>query len=158
MNALNFVRTAVVILVLAVLVGCSDQITSSGDSQTKSSGKKMYSSETEENIPAKNVFRVQIGIKPYRSFKFDASNTPYAKFTALEVQRVFDVSADKVIGDCQDILIYSTSSKEDKWLNCRARGFSLSDIVIQNTSSKFILLNVTLDGVRAKIYKESDSE
>lgn len=158
MKTLNLIKTAVVILVISILIGCSDQITSSGNVETQSNGKKLAVSETGFDLPVKNVYRVEIRLKPYRSYTFNKSNTPFVKFTAFDIVNIVSPDEDKLISDCQDIKVYSTSVKYDKLLGCHGKGLNLSDITIENTTSQFISLRVELDGVKAKQYIAVDTE
>lgn len=157
MKTLNLVRTAVVILVLSILVGCSDQITSSGD-DVQTYGKRIYPKDTDYGIPAKNVFRTEIRLKPHRSYKFNKSNMPFVKITSFDIVNIAVQGEDKFVPNCQDIKVYSNLPKYDGALGCSNKGLNLSELTIENTSSQFISLSVELDGVRAKKFVDVVNE
>lgn len=159
MKTLNLVKTAFVILALSLIVGCSDQLTSSGDTAPQSNTKKKVSiHETEDGLPNKVVYRVRIRIKPGRSFTFSNANTPFTKFNYYEINNVVDPNLDKLVRDCENLEIYGIDRDKEFKLSCHEKGISVDQIIIQNTSSSFLDLDVTLDGTRKKINVAEDTE
>lgn len=158
MNAIRMFQTAVTTLVIIILAGCSDSdnLTSSGATGNlpKTSSKKDVST-VEENIPAPvpvpviPTHRVSIRIKPYRTYVFDASNTGFKKITSVDIAELSQNESDINVRSCRDFAIYG-DSKNDTFINCHSNGFQYSKIVIENLTSKFLELDVSLTGVREK--------
>ncbi|MDQ3020961.1 MAG: hypothetical protein M3R36_10375, partial [Bacteroidota bacterium] len=95
MKNLKMFQAVLVILVLVIIAGCSDQITSTSDYETKpASGVK--ESETGDQLTV-NSFSTRIKLGPNREYTFNVSNTGLAKFTAIDVERISNEMGDDLI-------------------------------------------------------------
>ncbi len=139
MKTFKLIQIAVVTLVLSVLVGCSDQFTS-----PTSGGESISQSE---DLLAVSAFSSQIVLKPYKSYVFDISNTGFRKITSIDINAQPDPGSDQMFLDCQNISVRS-NPKYDQSLGCHSSGINVKSITVENLSSSFITMDVTLTGVR----------
>lgn len=140
MKTLKIFVAAVLMTVIAIITGCSDQITSNGLTDNSNSVDK---------TPGKHAssFEMYVRIKPFHTFRIDESNTSLSRFNSL---RVVDPNPSAVDinnpGVCDDLLIFSESAKDDRIITCNETGLDVADLEIQNYSSKMIDLKVTVTG------------
>lgn len=143
MKTIKMFQTAAVVLVLAVLtviVGCSDQMTSPTSSGEANS---QYG-----DLLALNSFNTQITLKPHRSYTFNAANTGLKKITSIFVSAVStEPDLDQMFLNCQDIVIQG-DKKSEKSLDCSSNGLDTKSITITNRTSNFKTLDVLLAGVK----------
>lgn len=150
--------SGVLIIVVSILAGCSDQITSSSDHTTNpgSSGvPKNKVSESAEKLSLKS-FNTQIRLKPFRSYTFTKSNTGLDKINGIDVINLSDDPyLDKRPIECENLLVYG-DSKDDAFIHCSSKGLDLGRITVENTSAQMLDLDVFLQGVREKKATESE--
>ncbi len=150
MSNLKIFKTAIVIFVVSLLAGCSDQLTSPGSGNFESSNKTKQeaASTVEKSITKDQYFRIQIKLKPHRAYIFNVSNTNFYAINSIDVQNLsLDPNSDRYLNKCQDIIVYG-STTDDVLLNCHSTGLNLKEIVVENISSKMLDLNVTLGGLK----------
>ncbi len=156
MRTLNLALSLLVMFVLSVFTGCSDQLTSPSADGSSTQNPSVNSATKEPSTI--DLFRTQIRLKPYRSYKFNSSNTPFVRFNSVDVFIIDDPNLDKYAKDCQDLLVYSGVANDKKGsFGCHIKGLNESEIVVENTSSGFVDLNIVLSGVRSKVYTGNDS-
>jgi hypothetical protein len=151
MKTLKMFQAVLVILVISILVGCSDQLTAPIDQANNKSGgirtPVTSVSKTQEILPIYS-YSTQIGLKQFRSYTFNVSNTGLAKFTGIDVENLsIDPNEDKIALSCQDIAI-TGDTKSDVKISCHSRGFEARQLTIQNLSSHLLVLRVSLYGIK----------
>lgn len=144
MKALKMIQTAIAVIVISVLAGCSDQLISPTASNDTNNSVEINSAG---NQAANNVFHSKIGLKPYQSYSFDYLNTGFFTFNSIWV-------ADKEVKSKLEIFGYLDD--EVIVLNEESKGFFVRTISIQNVTSKALEIDVTLSGSRVK-YPEQKS-
>jgi len=155
MRTLKIINAGIVILFLSFVVGCSDQLTSSGATTEPKINQEVVSEIKGNTIDA---FRTQIRLKPYRTYRFNSSNTPYSVLNSIDVETILSPDFDKPVKDCEDILIYQSDGDKKKSYGCHAKGFVASELIIENRGSDFLDLTVVLTGVKKKQYIAVDTE
>lgn len=150
MKILKSLTAVLIVLAVSVLIGCSDQITSSGSgSASKISGKSTHETDMED-LYSGNSFTAKIRLKPHRSYTFDDVNTDLIKIDRLDVYDATQNPAlDKATDFCRNLLITSNSKKAVQ-LSCHSTGIDATSITIQNLSGLFIDLDVTLVGKKKR--------
>ncbi len=154
MKNLKIIRTLIVIFIALLLIGCSDQLTSSGESEnfepTKSTGKG-YIPEVDMRLSIDKFFRIQIVLKPYRSYTFNASNTGFVEFNSINIKNLsLPLNIDPYTTECHNIFVYGNTLHECIVLGCDNKEFNVKEITIENLGSEMIDLNVSLGGVKKK--------
>lgn len=155
MNALKMFKAVLVILVLSILTGCSDQITSTAYETNGRGGsekpllKVTGAEDSRQNVvPVIPTFRTYLKLKPHRSYTFNLSNTGFSKFTSIDIENLTAKSEiDRVSNDCQNLAIYG-EIKSDVTLSCHSHSFNFKQITVENLSSRMLELDVTLLGIR----------
>ncbi|MDQ3022725.1 MAG: hypothetical protein M3R36_19500 [Bacteroidota bacterium] len=158
MNKLKAFKVVLVILVLIILAGCSDQITSTSDHTTNPGSTGISKDKVSEKgaLLSINSYNTQIKLKPFRTYTFTVSNTGLAKFNSIDVQNLSENSdIDRKPIVCEYLLIYG-DSKDDIFLDCHSNGFEMKRISIENTSPYLLDLDVNLYGEKSK--KNTNSE
>ena len=159
MRNLKMFQAALVLAVLSIVVGCSDQFTSPNQEFVKSSNKGKGSDLTHEKSSANVInpveadkhvnplYHTQISLKPGGVYKFELSNTGLNRFTSVDVSRVETASqkAEKIFDPCDGINVYSNSKKS---LSCHSKNFKEREIYVQNTSSIALDFDVLLFGTQ----------
>ncbi len=149
MKVIKLIQIAVVAAAVALLIGCSDQISSptgSGESGLQS-----------EDLLSANSFSTQISLKPQKSYTFSLSNTGLTKFNSINAEVISsEPGVDLLTSKCADIAIYS-NPKLNNALSCQSGGFDVKQITVKNLSSRVIDVRVSLYGKRAKA-SNRDSE
>jgi hypothetical protein len=149
MSNLKMFHAAIVIMVLSIFVGCSDNITSSGETGSPQKGEGVKASETEESLPVIQSYRTQIRVKPHRTYKFDEISTGFDRFYSIDINNLsVNINTDKEVTECGDILVYSSQLSKGS-LSCHSKGFEVKEITVENTGSSFLDLDVTL-----KVFKQ----
>lgn len=149
MNNLKIFRAVIVILFLSILSGCSDNITSSGETGSPQKGEGVITSVTEESLPVIQTYRTQIRVKPHRTYTFDQISTGFDRFYSIDISNLsVNINNDKEFSDCKDILVYSSNLSKAS-LGCHSSGFDVKEITVENTGSSFLDLNVTM-----KVFKQ----
>lgn len=149
MSNLKMFQAAIVIIVLSILVGCSDNITSSGETGSPKKGEGVNASETEESLPVIQSYRTQIRVKPHRTYTFDQISTGFDRFYSIDINNLtVSTNTDKEISECGDILVYSSQLSKGS-LSCHSKGFEVKEITVENTGSSFLDLNVSM-----KVFKQ----
>lgn len=146
MNAIRMFQIALVITVLSLMTGCSDQITSSGNSESVTSASHGVMSASTVNRD-KPVFKTQIRIKPNRSYTFRHDNTGFTTLSYIKVEYLNDIT-DSKSDKCSNFQITGKNNFEKNQLSCESKGFNANEISILNLTNKFLDLEVTLDGVK----------
>lgn len=150
MNNLKKIIPAVTLLILSVITGCSDSITSSGGEYIKSSNKGK-APEFQEQI-SRPVFRKQISLKPGRTFTFNQANTGLSSINALDIENISPLSDLELnAGPCRSLFIYSvenTPSKNVISLSCHEVKLDIKELTVKNTGSSMIDVDVILSGTR----------
>lgn len=153
MKTIKLFQTAAVVLILSVVVGCSDQITS------PSSGGKTNSMS--EELLSANSYSAQLKLRPQGTITFTKANTHLKKITSINAVAVtveepgLDLLSaegsglDLLSSECNKIAIYSYP-KTDHLLNCQSQGLDLNQITVKNVSSGLIDLKISLYGERVK--------
>ncbi len=166
MKNLRMFQAAIVIFLVSLVVGCSDQLTSSGESEnfelSKTPGKEVIPTVEESSSPD-NYFRIQIRLKPHRAYTFNASNTGFDELNSIDIENL-SIDADDVVadsdkneGECQDILVLGNTT-DDGLLSCHSRGFNFKEIIVENTGSRMLDLDVAIGGMKKKYIFPVDSE
>jgi len=153
MNTLKMFQLVVLITVLSVMTGCSDQLTSSGNSDAISTASKTVLSESKNTgeysestgIRNRSVVKTQIRLNPHSSFSFDYQNTGLTKFTSI---RVVDLIASPNFDTdlCDKLQISGNDNLTKQILSCESSGFNLKEIVVSNISEEYLDADVTLSG------------
>lgn len=146
MNAIRMFHIALVITVLSVLTGCSDQITSSGNTESVSSASHGVTSASTVHRD-KPVFKSQIRLKPNRSYTFRYENSGFATINYIKVDYLNDIT-DSQTDKCSSFQITGKNNFEKNQLSCESKGFNANEISILNLTDKFLDLEVTLDGIK----------
>lgn len=150
MNNLKIFRAVIVILFLSILSGCSDNITSSGETGSPQNGEGVKAPETKESLPVIQTYRTQIRVKPHRSYTFDVNTTGFDRFYSIDINS--SISANEIneteFSDCRNILVYSSKLSKGS-MDCHSSGFEVNEITVENTGSAFLDLNVTM-----KVFKQ----
>lgn len=140
MKTLKMLKAAILIVVIAITTGCSDQLTSTGVMEQNSSvndASKIHAATHYE----------QIRLKPNRSFTFDGNNTSLSRFYSVRVEEIgSNQNDDRSENVCNKISVFSASSADDRIFQCTESGFDVSGITIQNNSSEMLDLMVTVTG------------
>lgn len=148
MKTLKSIQTALLIPVITIFAGCTDQITSPGDTFMKTNNKE-YKPEVDRHIII-SEFHSQIRLKPYRFYTFNYKNTGLVRFTSINVNHVNNIQSeglDDVL--CRNIIVYDNSSTNKETygsIGCQNSNLDLKEITIENTGSSFLDLDVVLSG------------
>lgn len=160
MKNLKMFPTAIVLCVISIFAGCSDQLNSPGDSEsfrlTGNHGKEVIPT-VEESFSPDKYFRIQIKLKPHRVYRFNALNTGFDEINSIDVENLLPEASSEYPTECQDILIYGSTTDGDA-LDCHSKGFNLKEVIVENTGSKILDLDVSLEGVKKKYEFPVDSE
>jgi len=144
MSFIKMILPVSVIMVLSIFKGCSDQITSSGETGSSEKGEGVVISEVEESLPVIQTYRTHIRVKPHRSYTFDVMSTGFDRFYSIDISNVtVNPNEDRASDDCRDILVYSNNLKKES-MSCHSKGFEVSQITVENTGSSFLDLDVSL--------------
>ena len=159
MKNLKMILSAMAILILSILTGCSDSITSSGGEYVKSSNKGR-APEMQEQI-SRPLFQTRIRLKPNRSYTFNQSNTGLSSFNSIDVGRIYSNKINSEnIDPCGSLVIYGGDkelSKTVSALNCKSVNINVKEITIHNISSAMIDLEVILTGTKSvKNYNDEE--
>ena len=159
MKNLKMILSAMAILILSILTGCSDSITSSGGEYVKSSNKGR-APEMQEQI-SRPLFQTRIRLKPNRSYTFNQSNTGLSIFNSIDVSRIYSNKINSEnIDPCGSLVIYGGDkelSKTVSALSCKSVNINVKEITIHNISSSMIDLEVILTGTKSvKNYNDEE--
>jgi len=148
MKTINIFNLTIIVTVFLILAGCSDSSNLAGintnDAMTVNQHKKETKIVSTGEALGKE-YKKEIKLAPHGSFTFNESSTGFQKFYSVFAENTsIDPNEDVLATKCQDFIIYS--SEYDFFLDCNSSGFNLKDIVIENTSSKVITVNVKLTG------------
>ncbi|MBK8552117.1 MAG: hypothetical protein IPL53_14070 [Ignavibacteria bacterium] len=145
MKNLKMLLAALSLTALSFLTGCSDQITSTGESM---SGNMENSgiSQAERQID-RPLFKTQIRLKPFRSYTFNLSNTGLNLFNSVKAERIYSAADDDIFNDpCKDLRIIG-SSNEKVELSCNSSSkLDLKEVTVVNTGSSMFDVDVVLTG------------
>ncbi len=150
MKTLKMLQAMFLVTILALLAGCSDQITSSGEAASPEKVKETAALTTlPPGLPVVPTFRAEVRLKPFRSYTFDVMTTGFDRLYSIDINNVtVDPNDDKNVSECEGIFVYN--KKEGLQLDCHSKGFELSEITVENTSSKFLDLVVSIRGIKQK--------
>lgn len=169
MKTLKIIPALTVILIVSFVIGCSDQLISPPESENfkllKRSDKK-YIPLADESLSTNQTFRAQIRLRPFASYTFNEANSGFVELNAIDIWIIsIDPYNERRPSECQDILVYGKgttsvdgSTVDDGLLSCHSKGFSLKEIVVENTGVKTMDLDIQLVGVKKKISIPVDSE
>jgi len=150
MSFIKMILPVTVIMVLSIFTGCSDQITSSGETGSSEKGEGVVISTVEESLPVIQTYRTQIRVKPHRSYTFDVMSTGFDRFYSIDISNLTVYpNEDRASDDCREILVYSNNLKKES-MSCHSKGFEVSQVTVENTGSSFLDLDVSL-----RAYKQS---
>lgn len=153
------ILSALTILILSILTGCNDGVTSSGGEYVKSSNKGKAPEFQEQT--ARPLFHTQVRLKPNRSYTFNQSNTGLSSFTSINVSRIYTGNENSEnIDPCGSLVIYGGDkelSKTVSALNCVSENINEKEITIHSISSTMTDLDVILTGVKpVKNYNDAE--
>jgi len=161
MKTLKIVISVIAFSVIAI--GCSDQLTSPheinishGGNGQKPGSRKDHVDEMSKSISTNFVYGTQIRLRPHTSYTFASNNTPYVKFFLYDIEFAKEPDIVETSNDCLDLSI-STSSQKD-FLSCHGKNLNLSDLTIENMSSRYVDLNVAISGEKRKIVCPESNE
>ena len=144
MSFIKMIVSVTVIMVLSIFAGCSDQITSSGETGSSEKGEGVVISSAEESLPVIQTYRTQIRVKPHRAYTFDVISTGFDRFYSIDINNLTVIpNEDKASDVCRDILVYSNNLKKES-MSCHSKGFEVSQVTVENTGTSFLDLEVTL--------------
>lgn len=144
MSFIKKIVSVTVIMVLSIFTGCSDQITSSGETGSSEKGEGVVISTVEESLPVIQTYRTQIRVKPHRAYTFDVMSTGFDRFYSIDINNLtVNPNEDRLADECSDIMVYSNNLKKES-MNCHSKGFEVSQITVENTGSSFLDLDVSL--------------
>ena len=144
MSFIKMIVSVTVIMVLSIFTGCSDQITSSGETGSSEKGEGVVMSTVEESLPVIQTYRTQIRVKPHRAYTFDVISTGFDRFYSIDINNLTVIpNEDKASDVCRDILVYSNNLKKES-MSCHSKGFEVSQVTVENTGTSFLDLEVTL--------------
>ncbi len=147
MRNLKLLGAALAVVILSFLTGCSDQITSSGENAVNNAAV----SEAESQID-RPLFHTEIRLKPNRSYTFNYSNTGLISFNNVKVERInFPSDDDTQNNSCKDIKVYSVQKLKKIELGCSGSNLNLKEIIVLNTGSSMIDIDVVLSGEKRPI-------
>lgn len=128
MKTIKTVTAAMIISILSIITGCSDQITSSSDQEKIA----LHSQSLSE-------FALRLKLSPGEIYVLNNENTSLAEFNELSVLSSVP---------CFDI-IEITAYYEDEAvsLESESRGFQARILMIENLTNTDIELDITLKGV-----------
>ncbi len=153
MKNLKMILPALIIFALSVFTGCSDSITSSGESNFNSTDKA--GAKEVEKMTERPLYHGQIRLKPNRSYTFNIENTGLSSFTSSEIKNISPQQLKEDSADpCRSLFIYRggrTTEKKVNSLNCYEEKLDLKEITVQNTGSSFIEADVILFGTRPSV-------
>lgn len=142
MKTIKMLQTGLMIAVLTILIGCSDQFMnpdlSSKNNLSDGSGK----SNTENS--ATNSLTTILDLKPNSSFTFDNTNTDFKKINSINAE-IITVRLP-AYQDCNNLIFYSKKSNSDIEINCISKGLNLEDLTIENTGDDVIKVSLILTG------------
>ncbi|MBK8552120.1 MAG: hypothetical protein IPL53_14085 [Ignavibacteria bacterium] len=129
--------TAVMVMLLSIMTGCSDQIVSPF---SQSTGPDAVS-----NAPGikKNpdVFYSKITLKPRQAFTYSHKNTVFSSFNSISILNCGDAkSSVEILGYLNDVVMV---------LGCNSKGFIANSITIENKTQNSVELDVFLTGVQS---------
>ena len=145
MNSLKIIRIALIIAVLSIVTGCSDQITSSGDRESFNKDKGTDAQSIERGLPVIPTYKFQIILKGHSKFDLDKLSTGLDKLYSIDITKT-SADGDKLISDCNEILIYNIYA--DMFLDCHSHGFDFSSLTIENTGSSYKTLDILVRGIK----------
>lgn len=149
MNNLKMIISVPVILIISIITGCSDNITSPGEIFNSSDKAVTIEVAKQTDRP---LFHAQIRLKPDRSYTLNIENTGLSSFTSCDIKNISaQTGAEDTSDPCRSLLIYSGSSSADKKVNalsCHEEKLDLKEITIKNTSTSFIDAEVILFGTK----------
>ncbi len=148
-----------VIFALSLLLGCSDQISSSGESGSGTiEHEKQIISQAVGKTVSGSIITTQIKLEPYESYTFNVSNTGFDQFNSIYVENLSIVHNDKVSSQCQNLFIYGNKLYECIILGCDNKGFEVYEITIENLTPKIFNLKVSLGGKKKRVAIPVDTE
>lgn len=150
MKTLKTFQTLFLMIILSILTGCSDQITSSGETGSSEKGEEVISaSSLPIKLPVVPTFRAQVRLKPFRTYTFDLFSTGFDRLYSIDIDNIPVKSEDKdLVFDCSKIAVYSLSN--GSLLDCHSSGIDVKEITVENKSSDFLDLEVSIRGVKQK--------
>lgn len=123
-------KLAIVLSVISVFTGCSDEI----NAPSMSPPIAYSGSEFEQQEISTSVFRTNISLKPGQSYSFDYSNTGFYTVNFI------------MVTTCDNVEIKGYNDDELIFLSCYSSGFTAKTIRIKNISSEIIEPVVYLKG------------
>lgn len=144
---------ALTILAISILAGCSDSITSSGESNINSTDKAAVTEvERQTDRP---LYHSQIRIKPHKSYTFNQENTGLGRITSSDIKNIsHQAEIEDSTDPCRSLLVYTRGKNIEKKINalsCHEEKLDVEEITVQNTSSSMIDVDVILLGTRPVI-------
>ncbi|MEO8446043.1 MAG: hypothetical protein ABI528_01035 [bacterium] len=136
MRTLINLRAAIVIIVLSVITGCNNE-----DLSPVSSGNNTenLNSSAEVSAVPSNHFQKKIKLRPRQAVTFDRSNTGINIFTAISI--------DKCEMLKKNLEVSGYTSDTAFLLECQAKGFWAQKIIVENTSGRYIEMDINLLGL-----------
>lgn len=139
-----------IIFAISILAGCSDNITSSGESNLNSTDKTVITEvERQTDRP---LYHSQIRLKPNRSYTFNLANTGLNRITSSDIKSISHKAETEESADpCRSLLVYTNGKNIEKRINalsCHEVKLDIEEITVQNTSSSMIDVDVVLLGTR----------
>ncbi|MEO8664761.1 MAG: hypothetical protein ABI462_04625 [Ignavibacteria bacterium] len=140
MYTFKIYRTAILMLVLSILAGCSDEITSP---VTESGGHETaIKQEAQENLST-NFFHGKVLLKPRQSYSFSYENTGFYRFNAVSVTNCEDIK--------NDIEVTGYMDDEAITLGCSTKDFWVKSITVTNISGHKTEIDIYLTGTKIRV-------
>lgn len=149
MKTFKLLQTGIAALLIAVLIGCSDSITTSGFNE-KPDGS-ISNNETGSAQTLVSSYSSEIRLKPNQSITFEALHIGLNSIKSFSVDKVLDLQSTRKADLCQDLRITGFNMNSNRYLfSCREEKVDLTSLTIDNISSNFVTLNVQFTGVKSK--------
>ncbi len=140
MKTLKSATAIMVICVLSILTGCSDQILTP---VTQSSGSDLKVNIAEENKSDVLRYQSKISLKPNQSYSYSYESTGFYSFNSISVLNCGDTKSGLDISGYMD--------DQALTLDCNSTGFYVWSITIVNTTGEAVDLDVTLTGSKKRV-------
>lgn len=138
MNTFKIIKTTILITVLTILAGCSEEITSP---VTAGKNQDRGNPEVQENLST-NVYHSKFTLYPHESYSFGYENTGFYSFNSISVPNCEEIKDGiEVTGYLDD---------EALLLECSSKGFWVSSIMITNITGNKSEIDIYLTGSKSK--------
>ena len=155
MKNLKMLQAALAIAVLSIVVGCSDQITSSGETGSSKKDEEVKLESTgSKDANYITLFEKSFSLKPGGSIKFNPQSTGLEKLYSVDL--INDDITSNDIDICRLVSVYGDLRGGS--LGCNRSGFDIKEITVESKSKSVLTLKILLKGIKQKNVSNNSSK